>query len=220
MSLFVPDVQSLADASLSSTSGLAISGAEDTTARVNETHWDTSSLDSEFHSAYHSLEDFQSFGDALVERFSVPAPGLGLEVETIVVGKTFEGREIRGWRARVRTEAESADDITEGYQEEMETEMDIVSAIEEALAMRGEGLWDKRDKGKGKHGRKGKSRSDGEGKKGKHGKKGKKGKHHKGKHDSDEPGYDGIRELVIQAGQHAREVGNKYSLVVSLCSLS
>ena len=56
------------------------------------TEFDTSTLDSEFHNAYHSLEDLYAFGDQLVRDF----PGL---VEGFTVGYGAEGREIKGWRA-------------------------------------------------------------------------------------------------------------------------
>ena len=53
-------------------------------------------IDTTFHNAYHSLEEIYSFGDALVAGFD----GVnGIRVESFTVGETFEGREIRGWKA-------------------------------------------------------------------------------------------------------------------------
>lgn len=194
---------------LPSSSSQAVPAEEPPT---NGTQWDTSSLDSEFHSAYHPIEEIHSFGEALIERFGP----LGVTIETIVVGKTFEGREIRGWRAKIADEQEEEKEETESVSDgaEMDVEEPVErAAIEEALRRSSEGKGlevrghaDKRKKSKsGKKKGKGKGKGKGRGKKGK---KGKKGKHGKEKHPKDGPGYDGIRELVVQAGQHAREVSS------------
>jgi len=60
--------------------------------------WDLGTIESKFHDEYHSLEDIYSFADALVGGFD----GVnGLRVESFTVGQTYEGRDIRGWRAWV-----------------------------------------------------------------------------------------------------------------------
>jgi extracellular matrix protein 14 len=53
-------------------------------------------METTFHNSYHSLEDIYSFGDALAAGFDGKR---GVRVEAFTVGETFEGREIRGWKA-------------------------------------------------------------------------------------------------------------------------
>jgi len=60
--------------------------------------WDVSTLSaSTFHDSYHSLEEMDVFGDALASKFGP----MGIQVEKFSVGETWEGREIRGWKARM-----------------------------------------------------------------------------------------------------------------------
>lgn len=56
--------------------------------------WNVSSLDSSFYDHFHTVEELYAFGDELAVQF----PGV---VEGFDVGQTFEGREIRGWRAHL-----------------------------------------------------------------------------------------------------------------------
>ena len=60
--------------------------------------WDLETIATAYHDGYHSLEDMYGFGDALLQRFDGVE---GLKMETFVVGESFEGRQIRGWKARI-----------------------------------------------------------------------------------------------------------------------
>lgn len=84
MTLFIPSLQDLVDKS-----------------RVviqNEAELDLSTLSaSTFHDSYHSLEEMDVFGDALASKFGP----MGIQVEKFSVGESWEGREIRGWKARM-----------------------------------------------------------------------------------------------------------------------
>lgn len=64
----------------------------------NEGELDLSTLSaSTFHDSYHSLEEMDVFGDALASKFGP----MGIQVEKFSVGESWEGREIRGWKARM-----------------------------------------------------------------------------------------------------------------------
>ena len=84
MTLFIPSLQGLVDKS-----------------RVvvqTEGELDLSTLSaSTFHDSYHSLEEMDVFGDALASKFGP----MGIQVEKFSVGESWEGREIRGWKARM-----------------------------------------------------------------------------------------------------------------------
>lgn len=67
-----------------------------------------SSLSSTFHDAYHSLEEMDVFGDELAAKFGP----LGIQVEKFSIGQTWEGREIRGWKAKM-TDGKGDDKIGE-----------------------------------------------------------------------------------------------------------
>jgi extracellular matrix protein 14 len=85
MTLFIPSLQDLVDQSRVVVPQL-------------EGGWDLSTLSaSTFHDSYHSLEEMDVFGDALVSKFGP----MGIQVEKFSVGQTWEGREIRGWKARM-----------------------------------------------------------------------------------------------------------------------
>lgn len=59
--------------------------------------WDLNSLSSTFHDGYHSLEEMDVFGDELAAKFGP----MGIQVEKFSVGQSWEGREIRGWKAKM-----------------------------------------------------------------------------------------------------------------------
>jgi extracellular matrix protein 14 len=85
MTLFIPSLQNLVDESR-------------IVVPQSEGGYDLSSLGaSTFHDSYHSLEEMDVFGDALASKFGP----MGIQVEKFSVGQTWEGREIRGWKARM-----------------------------------------------------------------------------------------------------------------------
>ena len=90
MTLFIPSLQTLVDQSHAKV-------------EMTEGGWDLSTLSSNFHDSYHSLEEMDVFGDALASKFGP----LGIQVEKFSVGETWEGREIRGWKARMAVESEN-----------------------------------------------------------------------------------------------------------------
>jgi extracellular matrix protein 14 len=95
LTTWIPELQSLVDSTTSSlTSSLGDDGVS---------AWDgfpLDSLDTPFHDAYHSLEELYAFGDQLAERFSKGRT----TVRALIMGRTFEGREIRGWSAGIADE--------------------------------------------------------------------------------------------------------------------
>jgi len=132
---FIPDVQHLID----------ISTPPSSYSSEDIERLDLSSLDTPYHDAYHPLEEIYAFGDALTTQFR------GM-LEGFEVGQSFEGTEIRGWRAHL-TSNESSSDVE----------------------------WEVGRK-KGRKGQKGREKVSG----------------------------GQIRELVVQSGQHAREVSQPY----------
>ena len=84
--VLIPDVQHLVDLS-------SLSAAPESAHEVDET-WDVADLSTAFHDGYHPLRDMYAFGEALVVGF----PGV---VEGFEVGRSAEGRAIRGWRAHI-----------------------------------------------------------------------------------------------------------------------
>lgn len=99
LTLFIPSLQDLIDQSTpNEMEGQAI--------------WDVSTLSTPFHDSYHSLEEMDVFGDELAAKFGP----LGIEVEKFSVGQSWEGREIRGWKAR--TKKDDDDDGEEGVERE------------------------------------------------------------------------------------------------------
>jgi hypothetical protein len=90
MTIFIPSLQTLVDQS-------------HTKVEMTDGGWDLSTLSSSFHDSYHSLEEMDVFGDALASKFGP----LGIQVEKFSVGESWEGREIRGWKARMVVEPES-----------------------------------------------------------------------------------------------------------------
>jgi extracellular matrix protein 14 len=95
MTLFIPSLQELVD---QSTPSSALVGG-----------WDVSTLGSSFHDSYHSLEEMDVFGDALASKFGP----MGIEVERFSVGQSWEGREIRGWKARMKNDQVKGEPVGE-----------------------------------------------------------------------------------------------------------
>jgi hypothetical protein len=94
LTLFIPSLQDLVDQS---------AGPSTLTSG-----WGLSSLSSTFHDAYHSVEEMDVFGDELAAKFGP----LGIQVEKFSVGQTWEGREIRGWKAKM-TDGKGDDKVGE-----------------------------------------------------------------------------------------------------------
>lgn len=101
--LLIESVQSLVDASrpVSSSSAISTSG-----------QYPTDTLLTPFHDAYHDIDGMYAFLDDLARDFSGGEDGL--EVETFIVGKSAEGRDIKGIRARMATPAGVAESMTKG----------------------------------------------------------------------------------------------------------
>jgi hypothetical protein len=91
MHVWISDVQSLVDAATPSLHQPPLVGDDE----VGILGFPMDSLDTPFHDAYHSLEELYAFADQMAVRFD----GDGIKVESFRVGQSFEGREIRGWKA-------------------------------------------------------------------------------------------------------------------------
>lgn len=98
LTLFIPSLQDLIDQSRPDEF-------------ASQADWDVSTLSTPFHDSYHSLEEMDVFGDALAAKFGP----MGIEVEKFSVGQSWEGREIRGWKAR----AKKMDDEHEDFEREL-----------------------------------------------------------------------------------------------------
>lgn len=94
LTLFIPSLQELVDQSTPSES-------------ITQSGWDVSTLSTPFHDSYHSLEEMDVFGDALAAKFGP----LGMEVERFSVGQSWEGREIRGWKARAKRSSDDEESV-------------------------------------------------------------------------------------------------------------
>lgn len=92
LTLFIPSLQDLIDQSTPSEMD-------------SKAVWDVSTLSTPFHDSYHSLEEMDVFGDELAAKFGP----LGIEVEKFSVGQSWEGREIRGWKARAKRDDKDED---------------------------------------------------------------------------------------------------------------
>ncbi|WVN86868.1 uncharacterized protein L203_102042 [Cryptococcus depauperatus CBS 7841] len=63
-------------------------------------------LDTPFHDNYHTFEDLYKFGSTIVETFNDQQ---GLKVWEFDVGKTWEGRAIKGWSAKLESNEAQSD---------------------------------------------------------------------------------------------------------------
>jgi hypothetical protein len=91
MHVWISDLQSLVDAATPPLHQPPLVDDDD----VGILGFPMDSLDTPFHDAYHSLEELYAFADQMAVRFD----GDGIKVESFSVGQSFEGREIRGWKA-------------------------------------------------------------------------------------------------------------------------
>ncbi|ORY34862.1 putative cell wall organization and biogenesis-related protein [Naematelia encephala] len=69
--------------------------------RPKRSDWDASTLRTPFYDAYHDYDDINRFGAAMVRTFNGVK---GITVEEFSIGKTAEGREIKGWTAHLDKE--------------------------------------------------------------------------------------------------------------------
>ncbi|OCF34286.1 hypothetical protein I316_03799 [Kwoniella heveanensis BCC8398] len=122
---FIPDLQSLVDLSFTSTFDLeAAEEAESDDsyddARSNEVDiekkrkkkkktkpapkkpqidpFNLTTIETPYHDAFHPIEDVYKFGQVLISTFNGKD---GLDLQEINIGKTFEGRDIKGWTAKM-----------------------------------------------------------------------------------------------------------------------
>ncbi|WVF68441.1 hypothetical protein IAT40_003207 [Kwoniella sp. CBS 6097] len=55
-------------------------------------------IDTPYHDAFHAIEDVYKFGQVLISTFNGKD---GLDLQEINIGKTYEGRDIKGWTAKM-----------------------------------------------------------------------------------------------------------------------